>query len=75
VWFYNKLGKRSENIKTAIPHIRTVMVFCCTPFHSFKRIPHILLKITFNDIRILHEKASIIGELAKKLLPIPNPKN
>lgn len=35
------------------------------PFPLFQDNPHTLLKITFSDIRMLHEKASITGESAK----------
>ncbi len=58
-----------------MPVTKTTIVFWSTPFHSFNKIPQILLKITFNDMRILHEKANITGESAKKLFPIPKPKN
>ena len=43
--------------------------------HSFNRIPQTLLNVTFNDIRILQEKASSTGLSVRKLLPISRPKN
>ena len=48
-----------------MPVINTTIVRRSTPFHSFNKMPQTLLKITFNDIRILHEKASITGESEK----------
>ena len=62
-------------INTNKPSINTEIVFDPAPFHSFNIIPHRLLNITFNDIRILHENAIIILPSSKKLCPIPNPKN
>ena len=38
-------------------------------------MPHRLLNSTLSDMRMLHEKASISGASAKKLLPMPSPKN
>jgi hypothetical protein len=69
------LGKTVEKIRISNPAINTVTVRRPTPFHSFNKIPHTLLKITFSDINMLHEKASMTGEPVKKLFPIPNPKN
>ena len=63
--FQTKLGNRSEKISNAMPQTNTTTVFRLTPFHSFKTIPQILLKKTFSDIRMLHEKASITGESVK----------
>ena len=58
-----------------MPVINTTIVRRSTPFHSFNKMPQTLLKITFSDINMLHEKASMTGEPVKKLFPIPNPKN
>ena len=63
--FYTKLGNRSEKINNTMPQINTTTVRRLTPFHSFSTMPQILLKKTFSDIRMLHEKASITGESAK----------
>ena len=63
--FYTKLGNRSEKINNAMPQINTTTVRRLTPFHSFSTMPQILLKKTFSDIRMLHEKASITGESVK----------
>lgn len=51
------------------------MVLALHPFHSFSKIPHTLLKVTFSDMSILHEKASNIGLSVRKLFPISRPKN
>ncbi len=45
------------------------------PFHSFNKIPQTFEKTTFNDINILHENASRIGEEARKVFPNSSPKN
>ena len=58
-----------------MPVINTTIVRRSPPIHSFNKMTQTILKITFNDIRILHEKASITGESEKKLIPIPSPKN
>ena len=65
IYYPNKLGNNNENIRIHIPDIKTMIVFLLTPFHSFNTIPHTLLNMTFSDIRILHEKASMTGESAK----------
>ena len=64
-----------EKTNSNSPVTNTVMVRLLAPFHSFKTIPQKLLNKMFNDIRMLHEKASITGASAKKLLPMPKPKN
>ena len=64
-----------EKIRTTSPVIRTVIVRVDTPFHSFNKIPHTLLKVTFKAINIHHEKASSTGLSVRKLLPISKPKN
>lgn len=73
--YQNKFGMIKENIKVAIPMARNVTAFFPAPFHSFRIIPHTLLKTTFNDIRTLHEKSIITLSGSKKLCPIPKPKN
>lgn len=70
-----RLGIKSEAIKMIIPKTRTVTVLEPAPFHSFRRMPQTLLKVTFSDIRILQEKAIITLPSARKLLPNANPKN
>ena len=65
----------NENINNAIPIISKITALFPAPFHSFKTMPHTLLKTTFNDIRILHENAIITLFGSKKLCPIPKPKN
>ena len=62
-----------EKTNSNSPVTNTVMVRLLAPFHSFKTIPQKLLNKMFNDIRMLHEKASITGASAKKLLPITKP--
>ena len=64
-----------EKTNSNRPVTNTVMVRLFDPFHSFKTIPQKLLNRMFNDIKMLHEKASITGASAKKLLPMPKPKN
>ena len=64
-----------EEIRTINPRIKTPIVELLTPFHSFKRIPQTLLKVTFSDIRILHENANRTGLSVRKLFPISKPKN
>ena len=71
----NKVGNTREKIRTTSPVIRTVIVRVDTPFHSFNKIPHTLLKVTFKAINIHHEKASSTGLPVRKLLPISKPKN
>ena len=58
-----------------MPMTRNVTAFLPAPFHSFRIIPHTLLKTTFKDIRMLQENAIITLPGSKKLCPIPNPKN
>lgn len=48
-----------EAISTARPSISIPMVLALHPFHSFSRIPHTLLKVTFSDMSMLHEKQVI----------------
>ena len=55
----------NEIIRIAIPLTSTTTVLEPAPFHSFSNIPHTLLNVTFSDISILHEKASITGESEK----------
>ena len=50
-----------EKTNSNSPVTNTVMVRLLAPFHSFKTIPQKLLNKMFNDIRMLHEKASITG--------------
>ena len=64
-----------EATNTTKPMTSTEMVRAPHPFHSFNKIPHTLLNVTFNDIRILHEKASRTGLSVRKLFPISRPKN
>lgn len=59
----------------AMPKPSAEKVLLLVPFHSFNTIPHMLLQMTFNDIRMLQEKAIITLSVSKKLLPIPNAKN
>lgn len=56
-----KFGSTNDIIRTAIPEIKTKIVLAPAPFHSLSSIPQTLLNVTFNDIRILHENASITG--------------
>ena len=72
---YNRLGSISEKMSTSSPRHRTTPARFHAPFHSCRTIPQKLLNITLSDIRILHEKASMTGESAKKLYPMPSPKN
>ena len=60
----------NDSPSTSTPTVRTP-----TPFHSFNTMPHTLLNNTFNDMRILHEKAIITLPGVKKLCPAPKPKN
>lgn len=46
-----------DNIRISNPMTNTLIVLDLTPFHSLRIIPHTLEKITFNDMRILQEKA------------------
>jgi hypothetical protein len=58
-----------ESISKIIPIDNTIRVVLLTPFHSFRKIPHILLIAMFSAIRILHPKTAMPwGSL---LEPIP----
>ena len=58
-----------ERISTIIPIISTIMVFLFTPFHSFRKIPQILLIAILSAIRMLHPKTAMLG--GNLLEPIP----
>jgi hypothetical protein len=58
-----------ESISKIIPNDKIMSVERFTPFHSFRKIPQILLIAMFSAIRILHPKTAMPwGSL---LEPIP----
>ena len=44
-----------------IPSTSTMIVLRFAPFHSFRKIPHILLIAIFNAISMLHPKTDMLG--------------
>ena len=70
-----EINEKGTTVIVVTHNLEIVKVVLLTPFHSFNRIPQTLLNVTFNDIRILQEKASSTGLSVRKLLPISRPKN
>ena len=55
--------------------MRTPIVRCEQPFHSFRMIPHTLENVTFNAMRIQNERVISVGDSVRNPCPNDRPKN
>ena len=58
-----------------MPQMRTAMVFCEQPFHSFRMMPQTLENTTFSAMRMQNDKVSIVPPASKNERPRLSPKN